>query len=74
MILTSLEGSIVQQVIRFEFMAHNNISEYEALPVGLRLAQSLKLRNLVIYSDSQLVVKRVLGEYEAHKAHLQAYF
>lgn len=54
-------------------MATNNISEYEALLVRLKLAQSLEVKNLVVYSDSHLVVKQVLREYEARETHLQAY-
>lgn len=42
-------------------MATNNISEYEALLAGLRLARSLEVQNLVVYTDSQLIVKQVLG-------------
>lgn len=54
-------------------MATNNISEYEALLVRLKLAQRLEVKNLVVYSDSHLVVKQVLGEYEARETHLHAY-
>lgn len=67
---TSPEGFKVQQAIRFGFMATNNILEYEALLAGLKLAHSLKVKNLLIYSYSQLVVKQMLREYEAREAHL----
>lgn len=69
-ILTSPKGFKVQQSIRFRFTATNNIAEYEALVKGLKLARSLAVKNLVIYSDSQLVVKQILGEYETRETHM----
>lgn len=54
-------------------MATNNISEYEALLAGLKLAQSLEVKNIFLYCDSQLIVKQVLEKYEARETHLQAY-
>lgn len=51
-ILTSLEGFKVQQAIHFQFKATNNESEYEAILAGLRLAWSLEVQRLVIFSDS----------------------
>lgn len=65
MILTSPEGFKVQQAIHIRFKATNNEVEYEAILAGLRLAKSLEVRHLVIFSDSQLVVKQIVGEYEA---------
>lgn len=63
-ILTSPEGFKVQQAIRFQFKATNNEAEYEAVLAGLRLAKSLEVQRIVIFSDSQLVVKQVSEEYE----------
>ncbi|XP_074341926.1 uncharacterized protein LOC141679323 [Apium graveolens] len=63
LILSSTYGFTIQQVITFAFKATNNQAEYEALLSGLRLAKSLGLKKLVIYSDSQIVVKQTHGEY-----------
>ncbi|KAL8104218.1 hypothetical protein AgCh_028445 [Apium graveolens] len=38
-------------------------AEYEALITGLRLSRTLRIQDLNIYSDSQIVVKQINGEY-----------
>ena len=43
--------------------ATNNEAEYKALILGLKSLLKLKLLNPIIYSDSELVVKQVNGEY-----------
>ncbi|XP_074346726.1 uncharacterized protein LOC141685532 [Apium graveolens] len=63
LILISPEGFTIQQVITFAFKATNNQAKYEALISGHRLAKSLGISKMVIYSDSQIVVKQTNGEY-----------
>ena len=59
--------------IRFDFTASNNEAEYEALLAGLRMAKDMSIKTLDIYSDSQLVVNQVLGEYQARGLKMVAY-
>lgn len=40
-VLISLEGHKLNCAVRFEFRATNNVSEYEALLVGLRLSKEM---------------------------------
>ncbi|XP_074374028.1 uncharacterized protein LOC141714406 [Apium graveolens] len=63
-VLTSPEGFVVKQVVKFKFPATNNEAEYEGLIVGLKLAHKLEASVIDIFSDSQLVVKQVLGEFK----------
>ncbi|XP_074374654.1 uncharacterized protein LOC141715068 [Apium graveolens] len=63
LILSSPGGFTIQQAIIFAFKATNNQAEYEALLSGLRLAKSLGVRSLTIYSDFQIVVRQTNGEY-----------
>ena len=49
------------------FPATNNEAEYEGILMGLRLGKALGVKNLLIQSDSKLVVKQIQGEYEAKK-------
>ncbi|XP_074322734.1 uncharacterized protein LOC141659704 [Apium graveolens] len=65
LILTSPEGFMIQTAISFGFPAKNNQEKYEALIAGLKLSRTLKVRDLNIYSDSQIVVKQINGEYRA---------
>ncbi|XP_074371670.1 uncharacterized protein LOC141712576 [Apium graveolens] len=63
-ILISPEGFKVQQAINFSFNITNNKAEYEALIVGLQLAQHLEVQIIDIFGDSQLIIKQILGEYK----------
>ncbi|KAL0315002.1 UNVERIFIED_CONTAM: hypothetical protein Scaly_2899500 [Sesamum calycinum] len=57
--ITAEEGEHKQH-----FDASNNEAEYEALLAGGRLAQAAGAKYLRAYSDSQLVVNQVNGDYE----------
>ncbi|XP_070008609.1 uncharacterized protein [Nicotiana sylvestris] len=48
-------------------------SEYEAVIAGLELARELGINEIVIKSDSQLVINQVLGTYTAREARMQQY-
>ena len=48
----------------------NNVAEYQALLMGLELAQSLGVRNLHVFADSQLVVQQLKGAYRVKTPHL----
>ncbi|GJZ00528.1 reverse transcriptase domain-containing protein [Tanacetum coccineum] len=55
LILTSPEGKEFTYALRFEFDASNNKAEYEALVVGLRIAEQMGVKNLIAKVDSRLV-------------------
>ncbi|XP_074351657.1 uncharacterized protein LOC141690785 [Apium graveolens] len=63
LILKSPEGFTIQTAICFGFPATNNQAKYEALITGLKLSRTLRVQDLKIYSDSQIVVKQTNGEY-----------
>jgi queuosine biosynthesis protein QueD len=48
--------------------ATNNVAEYQALLWGLRNALALRVRNLTIHADSELLVRQVRGEYKVKNA------
>jgi ribonuclease HI len=50
--------------------ATNNVAEYTALVEGLGLAAELGVRSLAVYSDSELLVKQMNGEYRVKNADL----
>ena len=64
-ILISPEGHRFHSAFWFGFKVSNNEAEYEALLAGLRVAQELRASSVQCYSDAQLVVNQVLGEYQA---------
>ena len=51
----------------------NNEAEYEAMLAGLRLALSLEVKDVRIFSDSLLVVNQIKGQYEAKEEHIKKY-
>ena len=42
--------------------------------IGLRIARALGAENIVLKSDSQLVIVQVRGDFEAKEARMQKYF
>jgi ribonuclease HI len=51
--------------------ATNNVAEYTALVNALHLAQELGLKKLDVFSDSELLVKQMAGEYRVKHPDLQ---
>jgi ribonuclease HI len=52
-------GEQLNYIFQLLFEVSNNEAEYEALLHGLRLAVSLSIKRLLVYSDSLLVVQLV---------------
>nr|XP_017217204.1 PREDICTED: uncharacterized protein LOC108194776 [Daucus carota subsp. sativus] len=73
LILKSPDGFTIKTAISFGFAATNTQAEYEALLAGLKLVRTLSIRNLTIYSDSQIVVRQTNGEYLAKDPILTKY-
>ncbi|XP_059635333.1 uncharacterized protein LOC132277494 [Cornus florida] len=71
--LQTPEGITLSQAIRLEFQATNNEVEYEALLVGLKFAKELKIKRLVAFSDSQLIIRQVIREYGTKDKTTDAY-
>ncbi|KAK4727398.1 hypothetical protein R3W88_032315 [Solanum pinnatisectum] len=51
----------------------NNAAEYQALIVGLKMASDMKIPQLDVYGDSQLIINQLLGSYEVKKEDLLSY-
>ena len=48
----------------------NNVAEYVALLEALQCALTLRAKTLHVYSDSEVVVKQMRGEYSCHSPRL----
>ncbi|GMH25591.1 hypothetical protein Nepgr_027434 [Nepenthes gracilis] len=72
-VLRTPVGSEIKYSVTLGFPATNNVAEYEALIAGLRLAKECSARDLVVYSDSELVINQVLGNFEANHPQLSKY-
>ncbi|XP_075654831.1 uncharacterized protein LOC142625002 [Castanea sativa] len=62
-VLHTPEGDKIECMTRLDFPTTNNETEYEALVAGLDLAIAAGAKNVVIYSDSQVVTSQVNGSY-----------
>ena len=72
-VLIAPTGERLKYVLRIHFQASNNIAEYEALIDGLRVAISLGIRNLMVWGDSQLMVRQVSKDYSCSSESMDAY-
>jgi len=42
----------------------NNVAEYNALLIGMQLAEEIGVKNFKAYGDSKLIINQIRGEYE----------
>ena len=66
-------GEHMRYVIRLHFPTSNNMAEYEALLIGLRIAIELGIRRLDVRGDSQLITDQVMKEASYHNDKMEAY-
>jgi ribonuclease HI len=53
----------IKEISKYIGEATNNIAEYNALLHGLEEADALKASDIVVYMDSELLVRQLSGEY-----------
>ena len=58
---------------KFYFECTNNIAEYEALILGLKIMKELQAKSVHIYGDSELVIKLVMGTYQEKNPRMRTY-
>ena len=72
-VIITLEGIRLEYSFKLGFKAINNKAEYEAFLAGLRTVLCLGACDVEIYSDSQLVVYKIQGSFEAWDSRMKAY-
>lgn len=70
-VLVDSSGNIVKQMKRFIGKATNNQAEYTALIEGLKLAKMYWKGSLDCFTDSELLVRQVNGEYNVKNPDLK---
>jgi ribonuclease HI len=58
---------------KIEFETKNNVTEYEALVLGLIVSKDMKIEELEEFGDVELIVHQVRNLYEAKHPRLRAY-
>ena len=59
--------------VQLKFPATNNEVEYEGILTGLRVGKALEAKNLLLQSDSKLVIGQIKEEYESKEERMQKY-
>ncbi|XP_020266178.1 uncharacterized protein LOC109841636 [Asparagus officinalis] len=72
-VFISPQNHILLCVISLTEPYSNNVTEYNALLVGLDIAKQLGVKRLEAYGDSQLIVNQMKGEYEVRNEDLIPY-
>ena len=62
-VITADDGTVVHEEGYYLGRATNNVAEYYALLLALEELLTLKAEAAVVYSDSELLVRQVSGEY-----------
>lgn len=63
-IIKDAGGCIIKRIGKFIGIATNNAAEYEALILAIESARELGAEKITLYSDSELLVKQIKGEYK----------
>lgn len=67
-------GDILKEANKYIGEATNNVAEYNALLLGLKLAVDYQAGPVVFKLDSELLVKQLNGEYRVKNAALKALY
>jgi ribonuclease HI/dsDNA-binding SOS-regulon protein len=72
-LLISPTGEQLKYILQIFWKVSNNEAEYEALLHGLRLAASLGIKQLLVYSDPAVVINQVNKSWDRNKENMHAY-
>ena len=56
------------------FECTNNVEEYEALILGLKVLKELSAKRIDVHGDSELIINQIKGIYQAKHPRLRAYW
>ena len=73
-VLKTPEGEEVGRFGRYLGRATNNLAEYNAVLLGLEHAREFGARDVTVLSDSELLVRQILGEYRVKASSLTSVF
>ena len=68
------DGTALHEAVHFLGRTTNNVAEYKALIAALRAARDLGAAEVEAYSDSELLVRQMNGQYRVRNAGLAPLF
>ncbi|MGI6129085.1 MAG: ribonuclease HI family protein [bacterium] len=69
-VITDENGTVLVELSEYIGETTNNVAEYRALLRGLQEAVRLNAKEVLIYGDSQLMIKQMNGEYRVRHPNL----
>jgi ribonuclease HI len=73
-VVTGEGGEVLREDAEYIGEATNNVAEYRAVQLGLRLARELSADAVEIVNDSELVARQISGQYKVKNAGLKPLF
>jgi len=67
------EREMLKYRVQLKFPTTNNEAEYEGILMGLRVEKALEVKNLLLQSDSKLIIEQIKEEYEVKEERMQKY-
>ncbi|MEW6407847.1 MAG: ribonuclease HI family protein [Patescibacteria group bacterium] len=74
MVIYDEKGKIIKKISEFLGKETNNQAEYHGLIFALIWAKELQAKQVEIYSDSELLVKQIKGEYKIKNKNIKPLF
>ena len=68
------DSNLISEACDYLGVATNNIAEYRALILGIKLSAEYNAKRTLFKSDSELMVKQIKGEYKVKNAQLKLLF
>jgi ribonuclease HI len=68
------DSNLISEACDYLGVATNNIAEYRALILGIKLSTEYNAKRTLFKSDSELMVKQIKGEYKVKNAQLKLLF
>jgi ribonuclease HI len=73
-ILKDEHGNVLGSHFDYIGQATNNVAEYTALATCLKLVQKIECNQLIVHSDSELMVRQLNGQYKVKDEGLKKHF
>jgi ribonuclease HI len=70
-VIVNPAGHIMAKIGKFLGESTNNVAEYTGLILGLKRARAMGIKELDVFSDSELLVKQLAGDYAVKAEHLK---
>ncbi len=68
------DSNLINEASDYLGVATNNIAEYKALILGIKLSMEYNAKKILFKSDSELMVKQIKGEYRVKNPQLKLLF